>query len=223
MTTDLYQKLQLTPLFQGLTSDDLMQIIGQTKFEFAHAERGSDITREGDPCRTLSIIIGGQATSTHHADDHGYSVQEHMPTPCIMQPECLFGLVQHYTRTFTAITPCDIVKIGKNDIMHMSDEFVIFRMNLINCISALAQKAARTQWHPTPDDDRGRVTAFLKNHCAIPTGHKTIRIKMTRLAQETGLNRRAVSAVLNQMSDEGCLHFSRGIIDIPHIEKLIII
>ena len=31
---NLYDKLREIPLFQGLTSDNLMQIIGQTKFSF---------------------------------------------------------------------------------------------------------------------------------------------------------------------------------------------
>ena len=47
-----------------------------------------------------------------------------------------------------------------------------------------------------------------------------MRIKMTRLAQETGLGRRAVSETLNTMQDENLLAFSRGIIEIPHIEAL---
>ncbi|MCI7371594.1 helix-turn-helix domain-containing protein, partial [Prevotella sp.] len=73
---------------------------------------------------------------------------------------------------------------------------------------------------PIPADAHDRIVHFIKTHCSSPTGPKTMRIKMTRLAQETGLGRRAVSEILNTMQDENLLAFSRGIIEIPHIEAL---
>ena len=216
----LYDSLQSSPLFQGLTSDNLLQIIGQTKFTFSKIAAGDFIKKEGDPCRRLALVTNGQAKSIAHADDHGYSIEENVAAPYMLQPECAFGLQLHYTRTFIATTTCDIVEIDKNDLMRISDEFIIFRMNLINYISALSQKTTRKLWHPIPSDARGRIVHFIKQHCSTPTGPKTMRIKMTRLAQETGLGRRAVSETLNTMQDENLLAFSRGIIEIPHIEAL---
>lgn len=216
----LYDSLQSSPLFQGLTSDNLLQIIGQTKFSFHKIAAGDTIKDEGEKCNRLALVTNGQAKSIAHADDHGYSIEESVVAPYMLQPECVFGLHTHYTRTFIAIKTCDTVEIDKNDLMRISDEFIIFRMNLINYISALSQKVTRKLWHPTPADARGRIVYFIKQHCLSPTGPKTMRIKMTRLAQETGTGRRAVSEALNAMQDENLLAFSRGIIEIPHIEAL---
>lgn len=216
----LYDSLQSSPLFQGLTSDNLLQIIGQTKFSFHKIAAGDTIKDEGEKCNRLALVTSGQAKSIAHADDHGYSIEENVAAPYMLQPECVFGLHTHYTRTFIATKTCDTVEIDKNDLMRISDEFIIFRMNLINYISALSQKATRKLWHPTPADARGRIMYFIKQHCLSPTGPKTMRIKMTRLAQETGTGRRAVSEALNAMQDENLLTFSRGIIEIPHIEAL---
>lgn len=216
----LYDSLQSSPLFQGLTSDNLLQIIGQTKFSFHKIAAGDTIKDEGEKCNRLALVTSGQVKSIAHADDHGYSIEENVAAPYMLQPECVFGLHTHYTRTFIATKTCDTVEIDKNDLMRISDEFIIFRMNLINYISALSQKATRKLWHPTPADARGRIVYFIKQHCLSPTGPKIMRIKMTRLAQETGTGRRAVSEALNAMQDENLLTFSRGIIEIPHIEAL---
>ena len=216
----LYDSLQSSPLFQGLTSDNLLQIIGQTKFTFRKIAAGDIIKKEGEQCNRLALVVNGQAKSIAYADDHGYSIEENVAAPYTLQPECMFGLQLHYTRTFIATTTCDIVEIDKDDLMRISDEFIIFRMNLINFISALSQKTERKLWHPIPADTRGRIVYFIKQHCSSPTGPKTMRIKMTRLAQETGTGRRAVSEALNAMQDEKLLTFSRGIIEIPHIEAL---
>lgn len=216
----LYDSLQSSPLFQGLTSDNLLQIIGQTKFSFHKIAAGDTIKDEGEKCNRLALVTNGQAKSIAHADDHGYSIEENVAAPYTLQPECMFGLQLHYTRTFIATTTCDIVEIDKDDLMRISDEFIIFRMNLVNYISALSQKTTRKLWHPIPADAHDRIVHFIKTHCSSPTGPKTMRIKMTRLAQETGLGRRAVSEILNTMQDENLLTFSRGIIEINHIEAL---
>ena len=216
----LYDSLQSSPLFQGLTSDNLLQIIGQTKFTFRKIAAGDIIKKEGEQCNRLALVVNGQAKSRAYADDHGYSIEENVAAPYTLQPECMFGLQLHYTRTFIATTTCDIVEIDKDDLMRISDEFIIFRMNLVNYISALSQKTTRKLWHPIPADAHDRIVHFIKTHCSSPTGPKTMRIKMTRLAQETGLGRRAVSEILNTMQDENLLTFSRGIIEINHIEAL---
>ena len=216
----LYDSLQSSPLFQGLTSDNLLQIIGHTKFTFRKIAAGDIIKKEGEQCNRLALVVNGQAKSIAYADDHGYSIEENVAAPYTLQPECMFGLQLHYTRTFIATTTCDIVEIDKDDLMRISDEFIIFRMNLVNYISALSQKTTRKLWHPIPADAHDRIVHFIKTHCSSPTGPKTMRIKMTRLAQETGLGRRAVSEILNTMQDENLLTFSRGIIEINHIEAL---
>ena len=217
---NLYDQLAGSPLFMGLTSSELMQIIGQTKFAFHTFAPGKNIRTEGEPCRSMAFLIGGSMTATTYADDHGYSLDEHLKAPHVMQPECLFGLTQHYTRTFTAQTQCDIMEIEKNDIMRMSDEFIVFRLNMMNMLSTMAQKRSRSTWHCLPDDTRGRFLHLVRNRCSLPTGKKTVRIKMVRLAHEIGTGRLAVSQMLNELEDKGLLAFSRGIISIPQLELL---
>lgn len=217
---NFYNKLADTPLFQGLTNSELMQIIGQTKFSFHKYAAERTIRNEGEPCESMAFLIDGTAKIISFADDHGFSVEETILAPYIIQPERLFGLTQRYTHKFMAVTQCDIMELCKNDIMRLSDEFIIFRMNLMNVISTMSQKVERNLWKPMPDDTRGRLNRFFKSHCTTPTGEKTVRIKMTRLAQETGIGRLAVSKELNEMAELGFLEFSRGIISIKAIEKL---
>ena len=39
----LYSKLMELPMFQGMSKDDLMAVIGQTRFDFAQKEVGETI------------------------------------------------------------------------------------------------------------------------------------------------------------------------------------
>ncbi len=217
---DFYDKLVATPLFQGLSNSELMQIIGQTKFAFCTFEAQHIIRDEGEPCGSMAFLLDGSAKVMSFSDDHGYSVEETLRAPYVIQPERLFGLTQRYTRRFVAASQCHIMELGKNDVMRLSDEFIIFRINLLNVLSTVSQKADRNAWKPMPDDAYGRIARFFKSHSTTPAGKKTIRIKMTRLAQEIGLGRLAVSKELNYMKEKGLLEFSRGIITLPAIERL---
>lgn len=164
--------------------------------------------------------MSGDVKTIAYADDHGYSIEEYIKAPYIIQLEHFMGLSPHYTRTFTSIGESNTVEIGLSDLMHISDEFIIFRINLLNIVSAIAQKAESKLWRPMPADTRSRIVFFLKSHCLYPTGAKVLRIKMMRLAQELGISRLNVSEALNAMQADGLLHFSRGIISVPLIERL---
>ena len=207
---NLYDKLREIPLFQGLTSDNLMQIIGQTKFSLKKFGKNEIIKKEGEKCNNIAILLSGDVKVVDHADE----------APWILQIEHFMGLSPHYTRTFTSVDESDTVEICQSDLMHISDEFIIFRINMLNIVSAMAQKAERKLWHPMPTELRARIATFLKLRCLSPIGSKVIRIKMTRLAQELGTSRLNVSEALNAMQADGVLHFSRGIISVPQVEKL---
>lgn len=219
---NLYEKLQASPLFNGLTSDNLTQIIGQTRFSFSKYEPQQIIKKEGAPCSELTLLINGTLTRKTAADDRSYSVEETEEAPYVMQPERFFGLTQSYSSDFTAMTVCDTLSISKDDVMRLSDEFIIFRLNLVGIVSTVAQKAQRNAWRTFKNDTHGRIIGFLRSHVIKPSGPKTVRIKMTRLASETGESRLKISEELNRLQDNGLLSFSRGIITIPSFEKLMI-
>ena len=53
---NLYDKLREIPLFQGLTSDNLMQSIGQTKFCFKKVGKDDIRKKEGEKCYIMKYL-----------------------------------------------------------------------------------------------------------------------------------------------------------------------
>ena len=102
----LYSKLMELPMFQGMSKDDLMAVIGQTRFDFAQKETGETIANAGDECAHLSFLLSGQMEVRSQADDNSYIFIEEIGAPFILQPENLFGISPRYTRTFVAKTTC---------------------------------------------------------------------------------------------------------------------
>ena len=55
----LYDKLLQTPLFLGMSKDDLNQIVEHTKFGFLKFEQGKTIIREGEKCEHVYYLTNG--------------------------------------------------------------------------------------------------------------------------------------------------------------------
>ena len=211
--------LQL-PLFQGMSRDDLTEVVAHTKMDFSKKSAGHVVAHTDTPCQQLIFILKGDINVTTTAIDRHYSVSETLHAPLALQPERLFGLQQQYSHTYTTAAPCQLLTISKTDIMQLSSRFLIFRINLLNIIATQVQKAEQQRWHRQPEALTLRIATFLKQHCLYPAGEKTFHIRMNDLARELNDSRLNISHALNAMQAQGLLTLKRGVILIPQIEKI---
>ena len=219
------------PLFQGMSRDDLTEVVAHTKLEFAKVQPHHIIAKEGDRCDKLTFILNGTVTvvttlNTQHSLLPPYSGRagvslEPLHSPIVLQPERLFGLHQQYSHTFIAATPCQLLIIQKQDIMNLSSTYAIFQINLLNMLSSQVQKMENRQWQTAPASLRKRLVNFFVSRCLYPAGEKCFKMRMNDLAHELNCSRLEVSKLLNTMQEEKLLILSRGKITIPHLEHLI--
>lgn len=221
LSLQLYDVLLRLPLFQGLSRVELSEIVGQTRFGFHKAAAGDVIVREEEPCTSLHLLTNGGLKVTSCSHNHSYFIMEDVPAPAVLQPERMFGLTQRYTKTFTAACNCNFLTLDKSEVMKLSDSFMIFRLNLLNLVSAIAQKRSITPWRNAPSSVRDRIIRFVETRCLRPVGGKHVKIRMEDLANEINDSRLNVSKALNAMQDEGLLCLSRGMIHIPQVEMMI--
>ena len=216
----LYDHLLQFPLFQGLSRTELQQMAGNTKFGFLKLESGKTIVHDGDVCSGLFFLINGRLTLTTRSDDGGYAVTEQLSAPWLLQPEALFGLTPRYTCTAVTATAAHFITLSKDEVLRLTDDFLIIRLNLLNMMATLAQRRTRQVWHRPPQSLRNRIARFLIDHCTYPAGPKDISILMERLAQEVNDSRLDVSRALNAMQNDGLLCLHRGRIEVPSLERL---
>lgn len=221
MHTELQEHLLELPLFQGMSRNDLEQILSETKFRQLSFARGKVIVHEGETCNKLYFLVKGQITTTCHSDDKSYSITETLAAPNILQPERIFGLMQRYTRTFAAKTNCDLICLGKKEVMLMSDNYEIFRLNLLNIICTLSQRSDRQMWKLRPKGIRHKIARFIEERSLRPAGEKIVNIKMERLAEEISESRLNVSKALKAMNDEGVISLRRGEFCVHAFERML--
>lgn len=219
--TQTFDRLLMLPFFQGVSRGDLSQIIANVNFGILNYTRNKVIVSDGQVCDRLYFITNGKVKVRSTADDHGYVFVEELPAPNVIQAERLFGLTQRFTRDFIADTICRVVTINKKDVLKLSDNYEIFRLNMLNIISTQLQRQERMPWKRQRKGIRQRITWFIESHCMRLAGKKQVRINMGVLAKEINCTRLKVSIALNDMQNDGLITLHRGYIDIPAIEKLL--
>lgn len=217
----LYDKLLTMPLFQGMSSSDLSQIVGNIKFSFQHFGKKKTVVTAGEVCHDLYFLLDGIISYERKADDYSYTITELLSAPIVLQPECMFGLSQRYTHTICTVSECNFIAIDKDDTIKLVNDYIIFRQSLINITCTMAQKSDRQPWRKHPISARHHIIRFIDSHCIKPAGEKIIKIKMNQLAAEINDNRLNVSNALNDMEAEGLINLHRGSIHIPSFERLL--
>ena len=217
----LLDKLLQFPLFLGMSRDDLEIVAGHTRFGFLKLEAGKTVVKSGDNCNQLHFLINGNLRVRTYSDDYGYSVEEQVQAPNILQLESVFGYYQRYTHDFIAQTDVNFITIDKEEVMRLTEDFLVFRLNIMNHFATSTQKKMRQVWTRPPQSLEDRVIRFLVQHSTYPAGHKVFNILMTRLADEVNDSRLNVSRVLNEMQHKGMILLGRGKIDIPQLERLL--
>ena len=220
-TLQIYDKLLQFPLFQGMSRDDLELVAGHTRFGFVKVPQGKTVVKEGTACTHLFFLINGTIRVESRSDDYSYSVVEQMQAPFILQPEVIFGYQQFYTQTIVAQTDTNFITIEKDEVVRLSEDFLVFRLNLLNIFATQTQKLSRQPWRHYPQTLRERLVRFFVQHCVYPAGSKTFYILMNQLAGELNDSRLNVSKVLNEMQADGLIILHRGRIEIPLLERVL--
>ena len=216
----LYDKLMELPLFIGISTDELSDIVGQTKFGFHKLAVDRPLVSTDDKCTQLFFLMSGTLRVVSYADNYRYRIEEELSAPAVIQPEHLFGLQQRYTKDFIAHTDCSLLSLDKAEVLRLLDSYLIFRLNLLNSISMQAQRMSRIPWRQQSSDIRQQFVNFLRLRCLTQAGCKVLRIRMEELAKELHQSRLNVSRMLNALQNEGLLTMSRGIIIVPQLETL---
>lgn len=217
----IYDRLLQFPLFQGMSRDDLEIVAGHTRFGFLKMTAGRQVIHAGEPCTHLYFLINGSLKVESFSDDGRYSVVEQMSSPYILQQESIFGYYQRYTHNFYALTDVNFLMLDKEEVVRLSEDFLVFRLNLMNHLATQAQKLIQAQWRRSPQSLQERVVRFFFLHTLYPAGPKTFHILMKRLAEEVNDSRLNVSRVLNRLQTMGLLELHRGRIEIPQVERLL--
>ena len=217
----IYAKLLRLPFFQGIDRDELEAMASKIRFDFQKYDEGAWIARENDRCATLTLVMTGSVEAEAISADHSYSLREQIDAPCAIEPERIFGLRQHLARGYRATTPCNVLRLQKNDVLRLCAQSLVFELNVLNTISTSAQRAGSAFWRTPPTTIPRKIATFVAHRSLRPAGPKTLSIRLTDLGSAIGESRLNVSRSLHVLEAQGLVALARQTIIIHRLEQLL--
>lgn len=217
----IYAKLLQLPFFQGIDCDELEAMASKIRFDFQKYDEGAWIARENDRCATLTLVMTGSVEAEAISADHSYSLWEQIDAPCAIEPERIFGLRQHLARGYRATTPCNVLRLQKDDVLRLCAQSLVFELNVLNTISTSAQRAGAAFWRTPPTTIPRKIATFVAHRSLRPAGPKTLSIRLTDLASAIGESRLNVSRSLHGLEAQGLVALARQTIIIHRLEQLL--
>lgn len=217
----IYAKLLRLPFFQGIDRDELEAMASKIRFAFQKYDEGAWIARENDRCATLTLVMTGSVEAEAISADHSYSLREQIDAPCAIEPERIFGLRQHLARGYRATTPCNVLRLQKDDVLRLCAQSLVFELNVLNTISTSAQRAGSAFWRTPPTTIPRKIATFVAHRSLRPAGPKTLSIRLTDLGSAIGESRLNVSRSLHGLEAQGLVALARQTIIIHRLEQLL--
>lgn len=217
----IYTKLLRLPVFQGIDRDELEAMASKIRFDFQKYDEGAWIARENDRCATLTLVMTGSVEAEAISADHSYSLRELIDAPCAIEPERIFGLRQHLARGYRATTPCNVLRLQKDDVLRLCAQSLVFELNVLNTISTSAQRAGSAFWRTPPTTIPRKIATFVAHRSLRPAGPKTLSIRLTDLGSAIGESRLNVSRSLHGLETQGLVALARQTIIIHRLEQLL--
>ena len=136
-----YALLTQLPLFRGVSSTELLGWEDALKL-FPDELPASHIPliRQGEHCSHLLFLVEGELHREHCSAEGNYTLHSYIQAPAVIEADRLFGLTPTYKHTYTAKSDIKILAIRKTFIGSHLMKNDVFRLNLLNLLSAIAQK-----------------------------------------------------------------------------------
>lgn len=217
----VYDRLLEMPLFQGLNSQDITNIIYRIKVDFRKFSKGKVIVTEGSPCDNLYFILEGNIQRSFVSSRKKLCFKETLLSPCVLGVSNMYGMTLHFMETYIAISDVTCLVIPKRCVNNVLFDFDVFRINMLNMLSAMTQKSMKILRNEYNPSIQNQFIHFLKQNYSTSSGTKELLCKMEDLAEVIHTTRLKVSRMLNDFENRGLLQLYRKRILIPAFEQLI--
>lgn len=218
---NMYQLLTAIPLFNGISKERMLEIVGKIRFHFLKYAENEIIVKAGDPCTHIKFVITGAVRQSISTADSRFVISQTLKAPAVISPDYIFGRLTVYPGTVTTLEPTGILQIAKADYLDMLNSDPIFLFNFLNMLSMNAQKAI--------DGVLAVATGNLEERIAFwvialtQRGGTDIKLacRQRDLYSLFGVQRSSFIATLDSLKENGIIDYSQSEIRILDRDALL--
>ncbi len=136
----MYDVMMQLPVFQGISSDQLTEIIEKIPFHFEHFEKDAVIMTQGEVCDCATFILSGKVRMTTPTFGGRVIIEQDFEAPYTLPFYNLFGAETHLHDNVISLGHTGIMRLDKLNFLRVLQQNKILLINVLNMLSTHAQK-----------------------------------------------------------------------------------
>jgi len=199
---DVKTRLLFSPLFKGISPDDIGNLIAQVDYQKRSYPKGMLIAQRGDDYHTLMIVLSG-AVNAEMIDRMGKVVQiEVLRSGMPLATAVIFSNKPKLPVNITAITDTDILYLPKDSLVVLIQKSAVLNLNLLQMISNRATFLTERIWFLSFKTIREKLCHYILENMNEETMHCKMGLTQQQMADYFGVTRPAFARSLAQLESE---------------------
>lgn len=157
----MYEQVMLLPVFQGISHEQLTDILGKAHFSFRKLIAGEIVADVGHPFEEVIFLLSGEVRVEKTFLDGRVRLAQHYCAPHTLQFYNLFGVETSHAEKIRSTGDAGIMTLSKSDLLNIIRGNDILVINLLNILSSRAQYLSHCLDEYPRMDETMRVVSWL--------------------------------------------------------------
>ena len=214
MDTETLEGIRKCPLFEGLTDNEVIDLMHAVRYRVTRLYKGDFLFVAGEDCLHANILLDGEVVAYLEGASDRYIRMSTFHAGNMFAPAFLFAQVRRYPVTVQATTNTKVLRILSADferLLELDSRLAKnFTVILSNLISGLTKKVGMLLLSV-----RDKIIFFLKEEQHRQQSN-TIRLSMSRqeLADHFSIQKYSLQRALNELQESGAIRIDGKTIEI---------
>ena len=214
MDTETLEGIRKCPLFEGLTDNEIIDLMHTVRYRVTRLYKGDFLFVAGEDCLHANILLDGEVVAYLEGASDRYIRMSTFHAGDMFAPAFLFAQVRRYPVTVQATTNTKVLRILSADferLLELDSRLAKnFTVILSNLIAGLTKKVGMLLLSV-----RDKIIFFLKEEQRRQQSN-TIRLSMSRqeLADHFGIQKYSLQRALNELQESGAIRIDGKTIEI---------
>ena len=214
MDTETLEGIRKCPLFEGLTDNEIIDLMHTVRYRVIRLYKGDFLFVAGDDCLHANILIDGEVVAYLDGASDRHIRMSTFHAGNMFAPAFLFAQDRRYPVTVQATTNTKVLRILSTDFERLLELDPRLSKNftfiLSNLIAGLTKKVGMLL-----SSVRDKIIFFLKEEQRRQQSN-TIQLSMSRqeLADHFGIQKYSLQRALNELQESGAIRIDGKTIEI---------
>ena len=221
METKVTKALQGCPLFEGLTADEIEQVMATISYRLVHFDKNDVYVLAGSPCRYADIIVEGKMTARMVGPSGKFVQMAARVVGTLLAPAFIFSKDNKMPVSIETNMPTTVLRMSPDELLQLMKVDDRIHLNFIRQLSTVSQFLAKKVRILTLHTVREKVAIFLLEE-SQKRNSETFTLTKSRqeIADSFAIQKFSLQRCLNAFAAEGAILLDGKHVTIVDKQKL---